>query len=361
MAIAHARAHPRRVLFIRLLLGVILLLVAVRLALPWLLTRVVNQRLAEMPGHYGVVGDIDLSLFRGAYRFNDFTIRERGDDGHPVFSVKSADLSLAWRDLVRGRVVSDVVLDAPILRLARRPGLDSDPAPPPREDWRKLVQDLAPIEITRLVIHGGSLDYADLGREPPLTVGLAKLEARFDGLANRLVPGGDEFPARGELTAEVEGGGTLQARARAAPLESPPRIEAEAQLREIHLPALNPFLHAALGIDVSAGTLDVAAEFRTADGYYEGYLKPLAHGIRYKDLPGHPRSPLKTVREAVAGAASAILKNDDTEKVGTRVPFSGNFNDTEVGRWPAFVTLLRNAFGQAIRDGVDGSVTGGGL
>jgi hypothetical protein len=348
---ASTSPHPRRALFVRMFAGLVLLLLLVRLLLPWLLERAVNRRLSELPDHFGVIESLDLRLYRGAYRIHGLSIRHAGEGEAPLFSARTIDFSLAWRELLRGRVVSDIVLDRPILLLSR-----TEPAPEEDDGWRELVDDLFPIEITRLVVRDGSFDYADATRDPAFSLALEAVNARAEGLANRLPPPGEDFPARAELSARFPGGGLLHVRARGSPLEEPPRMELHAEIDDLHLPALNPFLRASLGVDVSAGSLHVAAEFATADGLYEGYVKPLVRGADFRDVGHEPGGPLKSLWETLVAGATALLTNRQTDQVGTQVPFSGSLDDTRVGRWDAFVTLLRNAFVRALREGVDESV-----
>lgn len=355
----------RRALLFRTIVGLLLLLGLVRLLLPWLLARAINDRLGSLPAHHGVVGDVDLQLFRGAYRLHNVSIRQRGEDGEPLVSVRTVDFSLAWRELFRGRVVSDIVLDAPILRLTRNadpPAPEPAPGeePPPTVNnpgWRDLIQDLFPITITRLAVRDGTFDYADTARERPFEIGLAAVRAEIEGLANRTPRGDRSAPAVGELTGTLQGGGDLVVRARGFPLADPPVFEAEAELDRVPLPAINSVLRSALGVDVSAGSLRVDAEIRAAGGGYEGYVKPLVRGARFTDLGDEPDSgPLKSLWETLVSGATALLTNDDTKNVGTRVPFSGRFGRTEVSSWEAFVALLRNAFVRALREGTDQSI-----
>ena len=351
--------HPRRRLILRTAVGLVILLVIVRLLLPWLLARAINDRLGALPAHQGVVGDVDLQLFRGAYRIHGLSIRQRGEHGEPLISVRTVDFSLAWRELFRGRVVSDIVLDAPILRLTRSPAITPAPPgekPPTTNDpgWRALIEDLFPIEITELVIRDGSLDYSDPDRDPPLAIGIAEVGARIEGLANRTPPEDEPSPARGELAAVVKGGGGISIQARGFPLADPPVFEADAELDAIPLVSINPLLRSALGVDVSDGTLHLALEVHAAGGLYEGYVKPLIRGARFTDIGHEPGAgAAKTLWETLVAGAAMLLTNDNTENIGSRVPFAGQFGQTRVDAWDAFVGLLRNAFVRALREGVD--------
>ena len=63
--------------------AVILLLVAVRLALPSIVLHQVNSRLMALEAYDGHVDDIDLALWRGAYRIDGIRIVKTGAK-HPT-------------------------------------------------------------------------------------------------------------------------------------------------------------------------------------------------------------------------------------------------------------------------------------
>src|SRR5688572_18147717 len=104
------RAWPRRVV---VALGIVLLvLLAARIALPFVVKRQVNARLGNIPGYTGHVDDIGIHLWRGAYSLHGIGIfRAQGAVRHPFFAAKSIDFSLAWRELFHRKIVSDIVID----------------------------------------------------------------------------------------------------------------------------------------------------------------------------------------------------------------------------------------------------------
>lgn len=50
--------------------GILVLLVALSIALPYLVRNYLNDKLANMGDYRGQVTDVDLALWRGAYRIN---------------------------------------------------------------------------------------------------------------------------------------------------------------------------------------------------------------------------------------------------------------------------------------------------
>ncbi|HVU57782.1 MAG TPA: hypothetical protein VHD83_22125 [Puia sp.] len=60
------RHRKRRILFI-VLGSLLVILIALRIALPYILLKLVNRELSSIKGYYGHVEDIDVALIRGAY------------------------------------------------------------------------------------------------------------------------------------------------------------------------------------------------------------------------------------------------------------------------------------------------------
>src|SRR5690349_5273440 len=85
-----------------IVLVVALVLVAIRVALPYTLKTLINQRLQKIPEFDGAVRDIDLHLWRGGYQLEGVEIvKSAGATREPFFKAQQIDFSLAWRDLFR--------------------------------------------------------------------------------------------------------------------------------------------------------------------------------------------------------------------------------------------------------------------
>ena len=90
------------------------------------------------------------------------------------------------------------------------------------------------------------------------------------------------------------------------------------------------------------------------DGAYEDYLKPLFHDLDFRTASDKEKSLGKKVKGKVVSVVASVLKNDDNQQVATKTPFAGNFADNELDVWTTVANLLRNAFVQAIRGGLEG-------
>src|SRR4051794_24254149 len=107
----------------KIAIGVLVLvgvLVAVRLALPYVVEDYVNHKLAGLKSYDGHVGDIDIHLWRGAYSIDDIEIVKTGAKRPvPFFKSPRVDFSVEWPSLMRGSVVSEARFYRPQLNLVQ--------------------------------------------------------------------------------------------------------------------------------------------------------------------------------------------------------------------------------------------------
>src|ERR1043166_5015606 len=132
------------------LASLIVLLIGLRLALPYIILRYVNKELAQIDDYDGHVGDLDVALIRGAYTIQDIELNKKsGEIPVPFFSAKEIDLSVEWKALFHGAIVGELEFERPQLNYVKGPtkattqtDIDSD--------WTKVVDDLMPLKINRL-------------------------------------------------------------------------------------------------------------------------------------------------------------------------------------------------------------------
>jgi uncharacterized protein involved in outer membrane biogenesis len=189
---------------------VALVLLAIRIALPYTIKSVINQRLLKIPEYAGRVEDIDLSLIRGAYQLEGIEIdKTTGETREPYFAAKRIDFSLAWRDLFRGRFVGDFVLDTGSLTIVNGPTEESSQKEVDRR-WQDVIEDIFPIEITRLEIKDSTIRFIDRDADPKVDIELRGLELVAKGLRNRPSDKRGPLPADLELKAKTIGTGDLR-------------------------------------------------------------------------------------------------------------------------------------------------------
>jgi len=149
--------------------------------------------------------------------------------------------------------------------------------------------------------------------------------------------------------------GTLQLRGQIRPDRNGPDFEASLELKDAEIKTLNEALRAHGGLDVVAGQLSVFSEVAVHDRLIKGYVKPLLVGLEVYDPAQDRKKPmLNKIYESAVGAVAELLKNEPLERVATVTPIEGTLQDVDANRWRSFLLLLRNAYVEAIRGGLEG-------
>src|ERR1035437_7989913 len=349
------RAWPRRVVVTAAVVAVVLL--AGRIALPFVVKRMVNDRLQRIPGYTGYVNDIGIHLWRGAYSLHGFGIlRKNGKVREPFFLAKDIDFSLAWRELWHRKIVSDVHVDHGQLNFVKGPSEEESQTDLDRR-WQDVIQAIFPIDVAHLEITDGLLRYVDTTRHPNVNVFVTHVRANATGLRNR--PGereSGEFPAEMTLEGDSLGAGKLKLFLAAEPLADEPHFHLSLKLDDVNLPALNESLRAYAGVDVGRGTFRLVAEMAGRDGGFQGYVKPFFENVDFHNAEDKDKGiGARVWKDLVAGAAW-LVKDKERDQVATRIPFEGKFADAKVGLFATFTNLFRHGFIRAFNPIVEGSV-----
>jgi len=349
------RGHLRRRAAIGLGL-VLLVLVGIRAALPRVILHYANETLDKIPEYRGHIGDVDLALFRGAYQIENVRLdKVSGESRTPFFSAEAIDLSVEWMALFHGALVGEIELRKPKVNFviaaskrASQTGIDSS--------WQDRIQDLFPLQINRFAIRGGEIHFADLTRVPRFDIHLDHIETLATGLKSRPVQG-DVLPARLETTATAMDHASLQINMRINPLARYPTFDMDAQLVDLKLATLNDFLKAYAKIDVEKGAFSVFAELAAKEGFFKGYVKPLAKDVKIfspeeKDEGGF----LASTWEALVAGVESVFENQEKRQVATQIPLAGKWSDPGAGIWTSVGFLLRNAFIRALSPNISHSI-----
>jgi hypothetical protein len=351
-AVHRVRSWPRRVLIT--IAVVLVVLIAARLALPYVVKSKVNERLAAIPGYWGHVEGVGISLFRGAYALDDVAIfKVDGATRAPFVSAKHIDFSVAWRELLHRKIVSDIYVDGAEVNFVAA-GAASQKDVDRR--WKEVLKDIFPIDITFFEVTNSIVRYQDLTKTPHVDVFIKNLHVLATGLRNRPDETGKEFPAEITVEGDSLGGGKLRVAVEADPLAEQPHFHLSAKIDGVNLPDLNESMRAIANVDVSRGTFRMAAEMAGKDGGFQGYVKPFFEDLDFNNIEDKHKRVLTRLWENVVQGLAWLVKNKARDQVGTRIPFQGRFGDPKVGLLATVSNLFRHGFVRAFNPTVEGSV-----
>ena len=217
---------------------------------------------------------------------------------------------------------------------------------------QKALGKAFPLGLTRMELVNSRVSFVDRTVDPQPELALDQLHLVLTGLGQRPTAA-DELPAELQLSGRLTGDGQVLVSAQADPTAEQPTFKARTEVTGLQLPPLANFLRAYAKIEVRAGSFEVFMEANAAHGHYEGYVKPFFRDLKFKPAPDESQGPLKRLATSAASAVTSLLKNDQ-DKVATKAPFQGNFSDNKVDVWTTIENLLRNAFVESLREGLEG-------
>lgn len=340
------------------LLGLFLLLLLVRISLPFFVRDYVNHQLNQARDYGGRLGGIELQLWRGQYSIRSLQIlKKTGGIPAPLFSVERMDLSIEWRELLHGSVVGKVIMHQPHLNFVIGP--DPDQTQTGREEsWNKILESLFPFKLNRLEITDGEIHFQNPHSTPPVDIYLEQLSATATNFANSRDLK-TELPAGVTARATALGGGGLDLRLQINPVANDPTFQLDASLTNVDLTSLNGFLKAYGKFDVEHGVFALYSSAAAKNGKYEGYFKIFFDHLKvFQWEKDKKKDALEIFWQAVVGTLTTVLKNQPHDQLATRVPFSGSYQqDRKLGIWRAVATILRNAFVRALVPNLDEHIT----
>jgi hypothetical protein len=330
-------------------------LVTCRLSAPLVIKNAINHRLNQIPNYQGQVGSIGLHLWRGGYRINDIQIvRSNGKVSEPFFAADRIDFSIAWCEILRGRLVSAISIRNARLNFLRGSTEETSQLNADHR-WQDAINDLFPIDITDLDIRGGILRFVDTTRSPRVDIAIRDLTVHATGLQNRPAANGDPYPAKINISGVTIGEGRLRLFARLEPLAKQPHFALAAELKKVSLPALNDFLEAYANVDVARGRFEVFSQMAMCGGHYEGYVKPFVDDLEFKALSDEDKLIGQRLWNSFVAGVANLATNKETKQVATRIPFSGEANNFDIHTWKAIENGLHHGFVKALSHSFEGS------
>lgn len=357
-----ARTHSKKIRTVKILTGILIALVVIRLILPYVVLHFANRSLADMNGYYGHIKDIDLAIIRGAYKIDSIYINKvdgrAGDSATgrqtPFFAAKEVDLSVEWKALFKGSIVGKLVFQRPYL-LFTKDKVEPQEIVKDSADFRKILDKFMPLNINRCELLGGAIQYKDFSSKPNVDIALTNLNLLAQNLRNSY-DSSAVLPASIHATADVYEG-KLRFDARLNPLADAPTFDMSAELNNTNLVKLNDFFQAYAKVDVNDGRFGLYTEVAAKDEEFKGYVKPVIKDLDVLGKEDRKDNLLQKLWEAVAGGAGKLFENKNNDQLATKVPFQGRLDDPKTNVWVAITNILQNAFIHAIQPSIDNEIS----
>ena len=334
------------------LAGLVVLVVALHIALPYMVRDYLNEKLANMGDYRGQIVDVDLAWWRGAYKINGLEI-VKVDGKVPVPFVKAPmiDLSVSWHSLWYDHaVVAEVLFVNPEVNFVDGGANKQNSQTGEGTDWREQLGKLLPVTLNEVRIADGKITFRNFNSKPPVNMSATDINASVYNLTN-VVDTEGRRDARFDGKALLLGHAPLEATATFDPLSNFEDFEFRLRARNIELKRMNDFASAYGKFDFNAGHGDVVIEAQAKKAQLTGYIKPLLKDVDVfnwqQDVENKNKGLFRSVWEALVGASETVLKNQSKNQFATRVELSGNVHQQNISAFQAFLQILRNGFVQA--------------
>ena len=259
---------------------VIVLLVALHIALPYLVRDYLNDKLADMGDYRGQVTDVDLALWRGAYKINGLKIvKVDGKVPVPFVNAPVIDLAVSWHSLWYDHaVVGEVQFFNPEINFVDGGANKQNSQTGQGTDWREQLGKLLPITLNEVRISDGKITFRNFNSKPPVNMNATNVDASIYNLTN-VVDTEGKRDARFEGKALLLGHAPLETTATFDPLSNFEDFEFRLRAKDIELKRMNDFASAYGKFDFNAGHGDVVIEAKAEKAKVTGYNKTLLRDV----------------------------------------------------------------------------------
>ena len=338
-----------------ILLIILVALIALRAALPYIVKSYVNKTLAVIPGYPGHVDDVDMSLWRGAYVIKDLKIEKvEGNIPVPFFSVNIVDLSIEWTALFHGSLVGEIEFVHPKISFVQGP-TEKESQNGKGANFTETIKKLFPFRINRFDVLNGEVHFRNFHTDPKVDIHLDSLFLHAKNLTNsehlsRVLPASIDAKGKVMHTGRLKGHLDIDAYAQK------PTFKLDLQLEQVELTTLNSFFDGYASVDVKSGTFEMYSEMAAANGNFTGYVKPLFKDMRILAPKKDAKKPLKLLWEAVVEGLTQLFTNHPKGQFGTKIPLSGSFDNPKEDILSTLGGIFKNAFIKALQPGIEGTV-----
>lgn len=331
-------------------------LIAIRAALPYAVKDYVNRTLHGLQAYDGSVQDIDLAIWRGAYRIDGIQIVKRGaEENSPFFASERIDISMEWSSLFKGSLVSELLFIRPVLNLVQEKS-EQESQTGKEEDWQAQVQQLFPFRFNTVEAREGTVTFLAPGIQTKDALKAEHVHALVTNLTN-VANENEETFADFAVEGTVLGSAPAKVSGSLDPWAKSPTFDVNMEIKQVALPKINPWLREYIKADAESGDFELFLEIAAAEGKFKGYAKPILQNVNMTSAAEKEENPLRKLWEGIVDFAANVLENDEKEQVAARVPFSGSIENPEASIWATIASVLRNAFVSAFARSLEGSIS----
>jgi hypothetical protein len=188
-----------------------------------------------------------------------------------------------------------------------------------------------PIQVGRVKLNNGWLDFTDESLILPVAAGIDSLSGRISGLSSDAQARADV-----DLSGLVHPNGIASVQGELNPLSEEIFLDLDVLFEDFDLPVLTPYSGQYIGREIDKGKLRLDLEYRLEDRHLVGDNHIVLEQLEYGDDIDSPDATSLPV-----GLATALLK-DSRGNIDLEVSVEGDVDDPGFSIWDAVFDVLRN-------------------
>ncbi len=330
-------------------------LVIMRVALPAIVHPRINKFLGEFSPVYILhVDDFDISIIRMAYLFENVTGKLRVNQ-QEFLAIESVDVSVAWRELIKGKIHTDVEVSG--MKLTGDPTVltaSTSKEAEPVEDAKKVKDNLFPLRVARLVIRNSSIEIGDVvGLPEQKKLVLREVEARV----NNLTPEHERSQTFFTVQGSILGSALLKVTGKAELNRIPKAWDMDIEMHNFKLVEANPILMRMVPFTFTSGKMDLFGEIKSENDEMVGYLKPFLRNADIIDSKEHFKNGKQFVFEIGGAVGNFFLQRDKDKTTATKFNFKQKNGKLDYSLGEVLSNAIEHKTGKPFSPQIDDSLS----
>lgn len=289
------------------------LIVGISFALEPFLLKKSNEIAAKVnPEFKGHIGDLYISLLRGAIVLENVTATLKKND-REFLKVRDVAVDLAWRELFKGSILFDVVIDHFNVKVAK--DIMEAVKRLPKSEKKEMKANFKVAHINIIDSEITVLDLPGLQKDKYLKV------KDIHGEVTDLTQRKNTELAKYDMNATLTGKDKIKLTGNLDLAADPVRWDTNLKFTNFQLASANSALRKELPLNYKKGSVDIYSEVKSEEGKIYGYIKPFLNDVQYMGNKDEFKGSKHFFIEAIGAVANWSLENSKKKSVATRIPF----------------------------------------
>ncbi len=338
-----------------IIITVILLIMVVRIALPYAALRYVTSEISQKTEYYAKISDLNLYLFQGKSVLTNMRLWKKDlKFKDPYLKVDRISFSIHWSALLKGKLVGKINIQHPIITIidTSAPGKKKQQIQI-SEQSIKIFKSLMPLDINQTIVNNGEVYFKNNQVRNPFNIYLKNLNMTLKNMQN--IGRKTGLVSTLSLKCKIMDNADFVIQGKFNPSIKTPTFYVQASLEELELPKINSFLKKYTNVKTKSGSFSLFFEAAAASGKIKGYAKPFVKNLQIEEEKNANLG--QKIYEGAISIAYKILKNNEQKSTATQINISGKIDDPNISLFSIIGNLLYHGFIQALIPSVDNKIS----